>query len=411
MNKLVLSFEIAALYFLTLALLHLLFGKEAFFMNIQPNIYLAVYITLILYSGTLAVALGIVEYSVAYFAFYKTPPELEDIYTLIVFGSLSFLFYLLNNKNVTLLKETNSYLQEKLDEILKNFYLLKVAYEQTFKRYMMNMSIREILEELKRKYMEMSQKENKDINALYKMLESVLFNEFEVRSFAIYAKNRRGHYERIFCTENYGELPNSIWQDIIQKLRFNSIIKAADINLETAGFLACIPVVDKDGDAKMFLTIQQMEFRSYNLENLQLIGIVLSYFYRYVYGHSNLIIPEFGEEFNKDLELCINLKKKYDINSTMVIIRCIDLPNDFSKELYSYIQKYTRSLDAIFIYRDRMVVLLSLTDINQAQSYIEKIKNLLKKDWTINVEKNLDFKMVPITADAEKLRGLIESYE
>ncbi len=411
MNKTFLFIELAILYLLIIALLHTLLGKEAFLMNLQPNIYLIAYIALILYSGTLALALGITEYFVAHLLLYRTSPETRDIYTLIVFGALSLFLYLLNNKNITLLQETNDYLQEKMDEFLRNFYLLKVAYEQTFKSYMINMSIRDILGELKSKCIETLQKGDNNFGSSYQMLASILFNEFNVRSFAIYNKNPKGDYEKVFSTDNYHELPTPIWKDILEKLRFSSIIKAADIDLETAGFLACVPVVDRNGSPNMFLIIQQMEFRSYNLENLQLIGIVLSYFYRYTYGYSNLIIPELGEEFNKDLEMCINLKRKYNMNSTIVIIRSLDLPIDFSKELYEYIRKYTRSLDTISIHNNKMIVLLNLTNVNQAMSYVDKIKNLINKDWTIDVEKNLDFKLVPVTTDVEKLRFLVGTNE
>ncbi len=377
-------------------------GNNFLFLNYQPNLYLLTVLGLTLYQGITPFVIGFVLYGAVHYYTAKSLPSEEKIRTLLIFGSVALLFFYVYTRKATQLSEELDYLKKKLEELLRNFYILKVSYDQISKRYILHMPLRIILERLKKEFV------SGQINKAMEELNHVLLNEFGVKSFAFHRKSSFG-YELIYSTENYKDIPKEVWNEVIEKVESNlCIVKSADLRLESMGFMSCIPIIGEDDNIDYVLIIQDMMFKYYTLENLQLIWITLSYLFSQYEDYKNKDIPILcSEDFTKELMSSIKLKSSFGVESSVVVVQFSNLPADIMEELYKFIKKNTRVLDAVCMYEGGVFCLLPLTDSLGAEGFINRLKTHFKNYLGVWIDERVNYSIVPVSADLKFMEELL----
>ncbi|SHK16741.1 hypothetical protein SAMN05444391_0132 [Thermocrinis minervae] len=395
MIKHILNFiDSAVFYSAVLFLLYTTFKQD--FVNIKPNLYLLFYTFLILYKGLPSAVSGVVVYSFFYYYIFGNLPLTSLLYEYLTFGLVSVFFHFLFSNRLNYQKERADLLADKLNEVLREFYILKVSYEQVAKKYVLHMPLRDILQSISKDILNSSTVNRRDY--LFDRLRDILFDEFSVKSFAIYDAEQN----LLFKTEKYEEIDDVLLNEVFNRLKtVPSIVKAADVKVEKEGFLAAIPVI-RDKDLEMVLVIQRMDFKAYNLENLQLIAIVLSYIYHMFIEDKYVYFTECTPDFNGSIKAAMELMKSLGIKSYLVYIENKGLTKEVFEDIYEYISRRTRTLDKICIDKDKIMVLLFLTELAGTERYIEKIRSDIEKNFVPQVLEHLSFKIVPLTFVEEK---------
>ncbi len=298
------------------------------------------------------------------------------------------------------------YRGEKLDELSKAFYSLKISHDQLEKNYVIKpMSIRNSIEYIIEKNEIIDEEcENLDKRKeYYKNFLELLEKSFSVNSAVIiYSKEEK--LEEYVKFKNAGLVlsPTTPAMDL-EKLFSDYLVDKAigrataifisdvagepTVNIDNnSEFIAAIPVL-YNGKVIAVLAIRKMPFMAFNREVLTSISILLDYFSVEINKKNALNCSrEMGiiknEFFCFEYHRLKDLYKKYNVNSIVLVLR---IKSELqSVRIYEKIEKMLRSLDMVTMIEENglhyIVLLFPLHDNSAALGYLNRLINFLDEE-------------------------------
>jgi len=350
-------------------------------------------------NGILAVAI----LAVAIWYFYPVFQYVEFLVALLmtmIFSEFHY-FWTQKIKNAEL---TANYKAEKLNELSRAFYTLKISHDQLEKNYVIKpMSIRNSIEYITNKnheLEELSETQNRKA-AYYKNFLGLLEKSFNVGSATIIYKKESEDSE--YINEKNSEIVSSnraeefTLKEVVEDyLVDKSIGRGTAIYISDAlgepttnsdsnsAFLAAIPAM-YNGKATAVLAIEKMPFMSFNREILTSISILLEYFSIEIRKKDVLALSDDIEiveddDFRFEFDRLQVLHKKYKVNSILLTLR---IESELqAMRVYEQNQKLLRSLDMVTMVEVEgyfyIVILFPLHDKAAALGYLNRLTNSIK---------------------------------
>ena len=295
------------------------------------------------------------------------------------------------------------YRGNKLDELSKAFYSLKISHDQLEKNYVIKpMSIRHSIEYIIEKNKEINESEDiLDRNREYYLnFLGLLEKSFNVQDALILYKHADDKEKLI--DEKNGYLAYSsksskyTIEDIVndylvdRAISRHTPIYISDQNGEptinsnyNSEFIGAIPAI-LENSVVCVLIIKKMPFMAFNRENLTSITILLEYFSieirkKHVLRDSNEIGIVADEEFRFEYARLRHLYKGFKTGSINLVLR---VDNELqATRIYDKIEKMLRSLDMVtMIEKNEMyylVLMFPLHDKAAALGYLNRLINFL----------------------------------
>lgn len=343
-------------------------GNASYFL-----IFLAV---VTLYYGIFAGITGIILSGPLLYIFYKPFPLnffLYNLLMILIFGEFHF-YWIRTIKNV---EEKNEYIEEKFEELRKNYFFLKLSYDQIEKSYITKpVTIRGEVQRLKK--MIVGEK------ASYQDLLSIIAQLFSIERASLYVSG-----SPMANVANIGEAIKLDMDDplVMKSLEEGeygkeSISYLPSILGEKEGngseYLAVIPVVLRDS-VKAICLINQISFTEYTKDNLLLMHLFLYYSFQLMETLGSMgkdaigVIDTLGMDFTAELDRLYKIWKKFRIESTIVAYT-LD-PEESRGKLFSFLEDKVRSLDMVSCFGDTNVilVLLPFTPVSGAKIFVQRI--------------------------------------
>jgi len=349
-------------------------------------------------------AMGIIAFAMWYF--YPSFAYTQFLIALMMTMIFSEFHYYWTKK-IKAAEIMSDYRGEKLDELSKAFYTLKISHDQLEKNYVVKpMSIRNSIEYIINENDKISKsttvKEKKTL--YYQSFLGLLEKSFSVKSaFVLYRSDIKDdtflnvkNTDIVFC-ENCDEINKEfVFSNYLvdKAINRNTPIYISDENGEPDSrnegnnkFLAAMPSI-QNNQVNEVLVIQKMSFMAFNRENLTSISLLLEYFSIEIRKKSILfdkdelsIVPD--ENYRFEYSRLKTLYKKYNVNSIMLVLR---IDNELqATRIYEKIQKMLRSLDMVTMIDGKnglyyISLMFPLHDKAAALGYMNRLLNSLDEE-------------------------------
>lgn len=361
------------------------------------SIYLYVLIFLSLFYGTVS---GLVSL-VIFFFFSEYYYDLNSYtvhfsYALLTFFIGEFHFhwkYRLSHQ-----EEENRYLHEKLEEVGRNYFLLKASHEQIEKNYILKpVSIRKTLQEIRALHLQGDR-------PLYGELLDLLGRIATLESAAFYVYEEGQHKKVAGVGE---EVPFIAHDALVVRAREDAsltYIAIGEMGDEIdQNYLAAVPAFLASGEYKGMLLIKKMSFLGFNKDTLLSFSLFVSYFIDHI-GVLETVrpilkkYPDTTPEFVRELFKLNRLYTKFRLESTMVIFKITEA--HFAESMSMNIESTLRGLDISFTANQGDVyltaVLLPLTDYEGAETFLKRTIERLLSDLGEMEPANISHKVVSV---------------
>ena len=299
------------------------------------------------------------------------------------------------------------YRGEKLDELSKAFYSLKISHDQLEKNYVIKpMSIRNSIEYIINKNRVIHEEGASHLDkrrGYYKNFLELLEKSFSVSS-ALIIYNKEEEFEGHLEYKNADIVLSSTTPEMSMKDLFEDYLIDKSIGRSTAifisdelgepsvnidtnsEFIAAIPAVYKNKVIAV-LAIRKMPFMAFNREMLTSISILLDYFSveinkkNMLSSYDEIDIIE-NEAFRFEYYRLKRLYEKYKVNSIILVLRVKSELQ--SVRIYEKIVKMLRSLDMVTMVETDgiyyIVLLFPLHDKSAALGYLNRLTNFLDEE-------------------------------
>jgi len=284
----------------------------------------------------------------------------------------------------------DKFTRQKLSELSKAFYMLKISHDQIEKSYVVKpMSIRNSILTIKEKfdidnpeifYQEFLMLLQKTLNIERAFLLSVEDEE----SMTMMAQTDK---DEIFYKDDL------IVQDAMIKKK--PIYISSDDLYNGSRYLAAIPVVMEDRLIGLFI-ISKMPFMSFNKDNLISATILISYMFDELYklrilNHIDDFLYRFQDNFRFEVYRLYNLNQKFKIESTILVFKSYDKVK--THMLHELVGSNLRSLDLMSYLTtenfDAVAILFPLADRSSVKGFVNRIYNNMHIDSsTLDIEQS-----------------------
>ncbi|RZV39269.1 MAG: hypothetical protein EVJ48_04895 [Candidatus Acidulodesulfobacterium acidiphilum] len=337
--------------------------------------YFLIFLTVItLFYGIVAGLISLILSLPILLYFYSPFPTnffLFNLLMVLVFGE----FYFYWNRNVKKAEEKSEYVEEKFNELRKNFYFLKLSFDQIEKSYVTKqVTVRGMIQDIK-KLFAYGEKP-------YSEMVTMLSQLFKIERASLFIKNKSGKkYEDVGDVGEpvKFELNDYLLEEAFREktLTYLPSLLNKDEN-EHSEYLAVIPVFNLDNLDAVFL-IKEIAFVEYNKENLLLIYLFIFYFFENLKNIKGLsqetkkFIELFDIDFLLEIERLHKIWEKFKIESSIVAFYLKD--DKYSKDFYSIMEDKVRNLDMIEAVDNYKIaiVMLPFTPKSGCKSFVSRI--------------------------------------
>jgi len=275
----------------------------------------------------------------------------------------------------------DKFTRQKLSELSKAFYMLKISHDQIEKSYVVKpMSIRNSILAIKEKfdidnpeifYQEFLMLLQKTLNIEKAFLLSVKDEE----DMTILAQTDR---DEMFYEDDL------IIQDAKKKKK--PIYISSSDSYSGSRYLAAIPVIIEEKLIGVFV-ISKMPFMSFNKDNLISATILVSYMFDELYklrilANIDDFLSSFQDNFRFEVYRLHSLNQKFDIESTILIFKSYDKVK--THMLHEAVGANLRSLDLMsYLVTDKfdaVAILFPLADRASVKGFVNRIYNNMHID-------------------------------
>lgn len=376
-------------------------SKDPLFLHSHLNYTLLVSVVLTLFYGLSAGLILLILFIIEGYFFYSEFPYLfyiQNFLFILVCGEFNYYW----NSKIRGNEEKLRYFKNRLRELGRSFYVLKISHNQLEEKYLTKpYSLRNILYEIETAFQKSKQE------ALIK-LEAVIKNYFKVKDFDLLLVDRKNleFYtpnlkKKKLATREVELIQNSFEQE--EAIFISSEEKDLDNNL-----LAVIPGFNWDNKPLLVLLVREMEFLDFNQENFMAMFITLSYLAMRI----GFVKDTFKDDlckycdprFVKDVYTLSYLGEKYKLNSSLVAIL-------LNPKLENYLKSYKlrlRLLDRIefLTWQDKKIalILFPFEGKNGALGFVERIK---KEGFELKDYQIIPFANSPLTKIKQEVRAFL----
>ncbi len=327
-------------------------------------------------NGLLAIALIGIAIYFGYESFeYKK--YLELLILLLIFGEFHYYWQRIIDRYKTEAKFT----ENKLNELKKAFYMLKISHDQLEKNYVtkpmsLRNSIRHVKESLR------SGEAHKGYQEFLSLLQKTL--NIEIAHLGIYdAKGRLNVVANIGQGKPFN--PKDMMIDVAYEKAMPIYVNGSD-SYGSKDYIAAIPAISQKRVIGM-LVIEKMPFMSFNKDNLITMNILLTYLFEEfnklaILEKLTSFLPRFQENFRFEMHRLLELNRKFGIQSSVLVFRSkSDLEHHL---LLEHIAKNLRALDIMSHYSDAKVnyvaVLFPFANISSTVGFVKRVLSLFESD-------------------------------
>ena len=353
---------------------YLLNPEDPFLVNERITYLMVLLTVLTLYYGLGAGLIALFISTILILYFYETfPTDYFLWHALLTLIMGEFNFYWRRHMERATLK--SSYLEDKLDDMARNFILLKESHNQLERAYLVKpVSIRSILYDV-REAIARSEREE-----AYRILMNLLSTNFKLSKGAIYRKDDGAFRLAASAGEAVPlDTKDPLVRRAIEEERV-CYISMLDLEREASKYLAVVPLID--GEPKLLMLIKEMPFVSLNKDNLFLFYVLLHYLYKEekVLEEIAPLAERFSDvsvDFLKELKTHYDLKCTLDVESTLVAFYV----RKSSLDVEEIIRDNLRTLDVICkVDRDDkeiFLILLPFAGMEDAKGFYKRLRRTL----------------------------------
>ncbi len=284
-------------------------------------------------------------------------------------------FYFYWNRSIKKAEEKSEYIEEKFNELRKNFYFLKLSFDQIEKSYVTKpVTVRGMIQDIKKLFVSGEKPYGEMINMLSQL--------FKIERASLFIKN--GQREEYVDAGGVGKPVKLDLKDYLIEESFRektltylpSILKNDE--KKHSEYLAVIPVFNFDVPEAL-LVIKDIAFIEYNKENLLLIYLFMFYFFENIKNVNSLshdakkYIEVFDIDFLIEIERLYKIWVRFKIESSIIVFYVKE--ENYSKDFYSVIEDKVRNLDMIESTDNYkiVIVILSFTPKSGCKSFLSRI--------------------------------------
>ena len=380
---------------------YLLNPEDPFLVNERITYLMVLLTVLTLYYGLGAGLIALFISTLLILYFYETfPTDYFLWHALLTLIMGEFNFYWRRHMERATLK--SSYLEDKLDDMARNFILLKESHNQLERAYLVKpVSIRSILYDV-REAIARSEREE-----AYRILMNLLSTNFKLSKGAIYRKDDGAFRLAASAGEAVPlDTKDPLVRRAIEEERV-CYISMLDLEREASKYLAVVPLIE--GEPKLLMLIKEMPFVSLNKDNLFLFYVLLHYLYKEekVLEEIAPLAERFSDvsvDFLKELKTHYDLKCTLDVESTLVAFYV----RKSSLDVEEIIRDNLRTLDVICkVDRDDkeiFLILLPFAGMEDAKGFYKRLRRTLINYMGIETfTKNVNHRFFHLTEDPHVL--------
>ncbi len=380
---------------------YLLNPEDPFLVN-ERTTYLMVLLTVLtLYYGLGAGLIALFVSTLLILYFYETFPTgyfLWHALLTLIMGEFNF-YWRRHMERATL---KTSYLEDKLDDMARNFILLKESHNQLERAYLIKpVSIRSILYDIREAVARAEKKE------AYRVLISLLSTNFKLSRGAIYRREDGTFIPVVSTGEDVQlDMKDPLVRKAIEEERV-CYISMLDLEREASQYLAVIPVVDNRPE--LLMVIKEIPFVSLNRDNLFLFYVLLHYLYkeeRVLEEMSPLAegLSDISVDFLKELKTHYDLKHNLGVESTLVAFYI----EKSTLDVEEIVRDNLRTLDVICEVdradREIFLILLPFAGMEDAKGFYKRLSRTLVNYMGIdNFTENVNCRFFRLTEEPDVL--------
>ena len=284
-------------------------------------------------------------------------------------------FYFYWNRNIKKAEEQSEYVEEKFNELRKNFYFLKLSFDQIEKSYVTKpVTVRGMIQDIKKLFVSGEKPYGEMINMLSQL--------FKIERASLFIKSGPG--EEYADAGDIGEPVKLDLKDYLIEESFREktltylppILKNDE--KKHSEYLAVIPVFNSDVPEAVFV-IKDIAFIEYNKENLLLVYLFMFYFFENIKSVGSLshntkkYIEVFDIDFLIEIERLYKIGVRFKIESSIVVFYVKD--ENYSKDFYSILEDKVRNIDMIESTDNYkiVIVILPFTPKSGCKSFLSRV--------------------------------------
>ncbi len=294
------------------------------------------------------------------------------------------------NDRYSRLRAANSYLDERLTDLTRAHYLLRLSHERIEQELLVRpVTLRDLLAELRR-IESASPLIPASSLARCEALLRVLAQSCELEDASIHR-----HLDGLLETTplaSTGEPqplePTDALLALAQRSGELAHVQSAQATVHDGRYLVCAPIVTAAGERLGMLVVRSMPFFALNLENLRLVTVLLGH-YADGLRQQDIItpvierLPECPPEFALELMRLHRLRTEAQVVSTLVAFTFER--HDTGDSLYEQVRRMRRSLDLAWAFdtpqRHVLVMLLPLAGPPALEGFLLRIENGLRQQF------------------------------
>ena len=347
--------------------------------------------------------LGVIAFSIWYF---YPSFEYEEFLVALMMTMIFSEFHYYWTQKIKTAEVNANYRGEKLDELSKSFYTLKISHDQLEKNYVIKpMSIRNSIEFIINKNIMIQNDDTIEDKyaAYFDSFLGLLEKSFSVNSALMIYRNKDDE-SNFLHAQNSNVVYSSNANHIDTQTLFDDYLVDKAISRHTAiyisdtkgepsvnvdkgsNFIAVIPSV-RSNQVDELLAIEMMPFMGFNRENLTSISILLEYFTIEI--NKKIVLEEVHDidiiedkAFKYEYTRLKQLFTKYNVNSVFLVLR---INNELqATRVYERIIKMLRSLDMVTMIENNslyyITLLFPLHDKAAALGYLNRLRHTLREE-------------------------------
>ncbi len=353
---------------------YMLNPEDPFLVNERITYLMVLLTVLTLYYGLGAGLTALFISTLLILYFYETfPTDYFLWHALLTLIMGEFNFYWRRHMERATLK--SSYMEDKLDDMARNFILLKESHNQLERAYLVKpVSIRSILYDV-REAIARAEKEE-----AYRILMSLLSTNFNLSKGAIYRKDDGAFTPVASAGEDVRlDVKDPLVRRAIEEERV-CYVSMLDFEREVSQYLAVVPIID--GEPRLLMLIKEMPFVSLNKDNLFLFYVLLHHLYEEekVLEEIAPLVERFRDisiDFLKEVRTHYELRRTLDVESTLVALHV----KKSALDVEEIIKDNLRTLDVICkVDRDdqeMFLILLPFAGMEDAKGFYKRLRRTL----------------------------------
>ncbi|MCS6957525.1 MAG: PelD GGDEF domain-containing protein [Aquificaceae bacterium] len=290
---------------------------------------------------------------------------------LLIFSEFHFYWNRILQQN----QERVEYISDKLRGIAKSLYVLKLSHDRLESYHISRpISIRGFLEDVKRDILS-----GITLEEALKRTFTLVSNLYAIEKAGLY-EFRDGKFVNLVSVGGMGEL-NTKDKLVEYALEHGEAVYIPASAVDGLTTYLCFIPIHFEESLKYAVVIERMPFMNLNKDNILSISMLLYYILWDYYELEAIrdIHKKFEDvdvETIKEIAKCAQLKKRYDVDSSLVVFNF----DSWDESIYYLFSDNARGLDYVSKYGDRsMLVLLPLTNLSGAYSFIKRMENVVRE--------------------------------